>query len=146
MKNSSPPASPYVQLDPAAFVADPELIRALDARSTSVPCVSERPLFRQGEPAVGIFILHKGTITLSMMSQDGHSLLAAQAKPGSILGLPGVISNEPYTLTATAVAGAEVSFVGRDDLTALMHADPAMSIKMLQVLAAEVRSARKALY
>jgi CRP-like cAMP-binding protein len=92
---------------------------------------------------VGIFILHKGVVTLSMMSQDGHSLLAAQARPGSILGLPGVISNEPYTLSASAGAGSEVRFVSRDDLTALMHSDPAMSIKMLQVLAAEVRSARK---
>jgi CRP-like cAMP-binding protein len=94
---------------------------------------------------VGIFILHKGTVTLSSMSQDGHSLLAAQARPGSILGLPGAISNEPYSLSATAAAGAEVCFVSREDLTALMHANPAMSIKMLQVLAAEVRSARKAL-
>ena len=145
MKDSSPLGSPYVQLDPAAFVADPLLIRALDARCTPVPCVSERPLFRQGEPAVGIFILHKGTVTLSSMSQDGHSLLAAQARPGSILGLPGAISNEPYSLSATAAAGAEVCFVSREDLTALMHANPAMSIKMLQVLAAEVRSARKAL-
>jgi len=146
MKNFSPLGRLSVQLDPAAFVADPQLIRALDASSTPVPCVSERPLFRQGEPAVGVFILHQGMITLSMMSRDGHSLLAAQAKPGSILGLPGTITNQPYTMSATAAAGALVSFVGRDDLTALMHADPAMSIKMLQVLAAEVRSARKALY
>ena len=146
MKNSSPLASPYVQLDPTAFVADPQLIRALDERSTPVPCDSDRPLFRQGEPAVGIFILHRGVVTLSMLSKDGHSLLAAQARPGSILGLPGAISNEPYTITATAGAGTKISFVGRDDLMALMHADPVMSIKMLQVLAAEVRSARKALY
>ena len=146
MKNSSPLESPYVQLDPAAFVADPQLIRALDARSTTVPCGSERPLFRQGETAVGIFILHKGVVTLSSMSQDGHSLLAAQAKPGSILGLPGTISNEPYSMSATAAAGAEVCFVSRDDLTALMQADPVMSIKTLQVLAAEVRSARNAFH
>jgi len=146
MKNPSPLAGPYVQLDPTAFVADPQLIRALEARSTPVPCVSDRPLFRQGEAAVGVFILHQGVVTLSMLSKDGHSLLAAQARPGSILGLPGAISNEPYTITATAGAGTNVSFVGRHDLMALMHADPMMSIKMLQVLAAEVRSARKALY
>jgi len=144
MKNSSPLGSLFTQLDPDAFVADPQLIRAFDTRSTPVPCESERPLFRQGEPAVGIFILHKGVVMLSMMSQDGHSLFAAQAKPGSILGLPGAISNQPYTLSATAGAGAEVCFVGRDDLTAVMHSDPAMSIKMLEVLAAEVRSARRA--
>ena len=135
-----------MQLDPAAFVADPELIRALDARSTPVPCESERVLFRQDEPAVGIFLVHKGVVTLSIMVQDGHSLFAAQAKPGSILGLPGVISNQPYTLSATASAEAKVSFVSHTDLTAVMHADPLLSLKMLEVLAAEVRSARKAIY
>jgi len=146
MKNSSPLGRLSVQLDPAAFVGDPELIRVLEAHSTPVPCESERPLFRQDEPAVGIFILHNGVVTLSIMAQDGHSLFAAQAQQGSILGLPGVISNEPYTLSATAGAGAQISFVSRTDLTALMQADPLLSLKMLEVLAAEVRSARKALY
>ncbi len=135
-----------MQLDPAAFVADPELIRALDARSTPVPCESERVLFRQDEAAVGIFLIHKGTVTLSVMAQDGHSLFAAQAQPGSILGLPGVISHQPYTLSATASVEAEISFVSRTDLTALMQADPLLSLKMLEVLAAEVRSARKAVF
>jgi CRP-like cAMP-binding protein len=145
MKKSFPMENPSAQLDPAAFVADPGLIRALQAHSTSVPCQSERPLFRQGEPAVGLFIVHEGVVTLSMMSQNGHSLIAAQARPGSLLGLPGVISNQPYTLSAAAGAGAVVGFISRDDLTSLMHGDPALSLKMLAVLAAEVRSARKAL-
>ncbi len=146
MKKPSPLGSSPVQLDPSAFVADPGLIRALSERSTPVPCEAERVLFRQDEPAVGIFILHQGMVTLSILSQNGHSLLAAQARPGSILGLPGVISNQPYTLSATAAPGAQVSFVSSGDLTALMHSDPALSLKMLEVLAAEVRSARRAIY
>lgn len=137
---------PQVQLDPEAFVADPELLRALSARSTSVPCDSDGVLFRQDEPSVGVFILHDGTVTLSMMSHDGHSLFAVQAKPGSILGLPGAISNQPYTLSAIARAGARVSFVSNAELTGLMHSEPGLSLKMLEVLAAEVRSARKAIY
>ena len=137
---------PLVQLDPAAFLADPELIRALAARSTAVPCESDRILFRQDEPPVGLYILHQGVATLSMTSRDGKSLLAVQALPGSLLGLPGLIGNQPYSLSATAGAGSQVSFVSRDDFTALMHADPFLSLKILQVLAAEVRSARKALY
>jgi len=146
MKKSSPLGVPHVQLDPAAFVADPSLLRVLSERSTPVPCKSDGVLFRQDEPAVGIFIVHEGTVTLSMLAQDGHSLFAVQAWPGSILGLPGAISNQPYTLSAIARAGAQVSFVSNADLTALMHTDPALSLKMLEVLAAEVRSARKAIY
>jgi len=146
MKKSLPLASPHLQLDPDAFLANPDLLRVLSERSTPVPCAADGVLFRQDEPSVGVFILHEGAVTLSIVSQDGHSLFAAQAKPGSILGLPGAISNQPYTLSATVHAGAQVSFLSNADLTALMHADPALSLKMLEVLAAEVRSARKAMY
>lgn len=145
MKKSSPSEVPQMQLDPDAFVAHPDLLRALGERSTPVPCQSDGVLFRQDEPSVGVFILHDGTVTLSMMSNDGHSLFAVQAKPGSILGLPGAISNQPYTLSAIARASAQVSFVSNADLTALMHSNPALSLKMLEILAAEVRSARKAI-
>jgi CRP/FNR family transcriptional regulator len=135
-----------MELDPTAFLADPELIRALDARSVPVACESERVLFRQGDPVAGLYILHQGSATVSMVAHDGQSLFAVQARPGSLLGLPGVVSNEPYSLSATAGAGSQVSFVSRDEFTALMHADPLLSLKILQVLAAQVRSARKALY
>jgi CRP-like cAMP-binding protein len=146
MKPSSPQGSRNVQIDPAAFVSDPMLIRVLSKRAVLVPCETERVLFRQDEPAIGIFIVHNGAVTLSLMSQDGHSLFAAQARPCSILGLPGVISEKPYTLSATAGGGAEVSFVSSADLKALMEAEAPLAIKLLELLAAEVRSARKALF
>jgi CRP-like cAMP-binding protein len=146
MKPSSPKGRRNVQIDPAAFVADPNLIRVLNERSILVPCETDRVLFRQDEPPVGIFIVHRGGVTLSLVSQDGHSLFAVQAKPNSILGLPGVISNLPYTLSAAAGGGAQVTFVSSADLKALMEADSAFSLKMLELLASEVRSARKALF
>lgn len=146
MKPSPPQGSRNVQIDPAAFVADQKLIRVFDECSTVVPCEADRVLFRQDEPAIGVFIVHKGAVTLSLMSQDGHSLFAAQARPHSILGLPGVISDKPYTLSASAGGGAQVSYVSSTDLKALMKADPILSLKMLELLAAEVRSARKALF
>jgi CRP-like cAMP-binding protein len=146
MKPSSPQGSRNVQIDPAAFVADPRLIRVLSERSVLIPCENERVLFRQDEPSVGIFIVHKGGVTISLISQDGHSLFAAQARPHSILGLPGVISSLPYTMSATAEGGAQVSFVSSADLKAHMEADSTLSLKMLELLAAEVRSARKALF
>jgi len=146
MKRSPRQGRKNVQIDPAAFVVDPKLIRVLNERSVLIPCEIDRVLFRQDEPAVGIFIVHKGGVTLSLMSQDGHSLFAAQARPDSILGLPGVISDEPYALSATAGDGAEVSFVSSANLKSQMEADSAFSLKMLALLAAEVRSARKALF
>ncbi len=133
-------------LDPSAFVADQELILALEKHSTPVSCNSDRVLFRQGEPSTGLFILHAGEAMLSMHSDLDQPILSFHASAGSLLGLPGLIGNQPYSLTAVARSGAQVSFMPRAEFTAFMHTDPEAALKILQVLAAEVSSARRALY
>ncbi|MGH9560418.1 MAG: Crp/Fnr family transcriptional regulator [Terracidiphilus sp.] len=136
---------PFVPLDPAAFLADPELIRALSKHATPFVCEADRLLFHQNDPAVGLYILHEGTVTLSMSSERGEPIFFVRAKGGSLLGLPGLVGNQPYSLTAVACAGAQVSFLARTEFAAIMQSDPALSFKILQVLAAEVRSARRAI-
>jgi CRP-like cAMP-binding protein len=134
-----------VKLDPSAFVADPELIQALEKHSTAISCDADRVLFNQGDHPQGLYILDQGETTLSMASPAGEQLMSIQAHAGSLLGLPGLLGDEPYTLTAIARNGARLSFVPRDEFTSLMRADPPLALKMLQVLAAELRSARRAL-
>jgi CRP-like cAMP-binding protein len=146
MKFSSPQERPLVQLDPTAFLADPDLIHALNEHATPMVCDTDRILFHQDDPAAGLYILHEGEVTLSMNSHQGQAILSVEARDGSLLGLPGLISNQPYSLTAVARAGARVSFLGRPEFTALMQSNSALAFKILQVLAAEVRSARHALY
>jgi CRP-like cAMP-binding protein len=134
-----------VNLDPSAFVADPELISGLEMQSTPVVCHEDRVLFRQGDSPVGLYILKSGAVTLTMSTLSGKELVSIQALPGSLLGLPGIIGDEPYALNAVAHAGAHLSFLTRDIFTGLMRSDPSLAFQVLQVLAAEVRSARSAL-
>ncbi len=134
-----------MNLDPSAFVAAPELIQALEKRSTAITCGGDRVLFNQGEVPVGLYILHQGETTLSMTSPKGEQVMQIQAPTGSLLGLPGLISSEPYTLTAVARDGARLAFISRDDFTSMMQSDARLALKILEVLAAEVRSARYAL-
>lgn len=146
MKSSFSQERSFVQLDPTAFLADSELIRALSEHATPIVCDTDRILFQQDDPAVGLYILLEGEASLSMTSQNGQTILSGEARDGSLLGLPGLISNQPYSLTAVAHAGAQVSFLGRSEFTTLMESNPPLAFKILQVLAAEVRSARNALY
>jgi CRP-like cAMP-binding protein len=134
-----------VKLDPSAFVADPELIQALEKHSSAISCDADRVLFNQGDHPQGLYILDQGETTITMASPTGEQLMSIQAYAGSLLGLPGLIGDEPYTLTAIARNGARLSFVPRDEFTSLMRADPPLALKMLQVLGAELRSARQAL-
>lgn len=134
-----------MHLDPASFAVDPALIHTLEAHATPIDCHAECILFRQGDPPVGLYILKSGSATLLMNSAAGSPIISIAASAGSLLGLPGVVGDRPYTLSAIAHPGARVSFLPRDRFLALMKSDPALTVKILQVLAAEVRSARQAI-
>lgn len=137
--------SPHVQLDPSAFLAEPELIEALSKCSTSFVCEEDRVLFRQGDAPTGLYIVHRGQATLSMEPGASENMFSCQAREGSVLGIPGLIAKQPYSLTAVAHRGAEVSFVSSGDFNSLMQTDLTLMLMVLKVLAAEVRSARLAL-
>jgi CRP-like cAMP-binding protein len=134
-----------VNFDSSAFMAEQELIDALEKRSSAVVCREDRVLFKQGDSPSGLFILRKGRATLTMQSATGGVVMSVIAFPGSLLGLPALVGNEPYTLTATASKGAELGYVVREDFASLMLTDPTISMRVLRVLAAEVRTARHAI-
>lgn len=134
-----------MQLDPSAFLADSELLEALEKRSTPIVCNEDRVLFNQGDAAVGLYILSKGEVTLTMDSSREGPLFSCVATSGSLLGLPGLIGNQPYSLTAIASSGAKVGFIPREAFNRLMQSELPLMVKVLQVLAAEVRSARLAI-
>jgi CRP-like cAMP-binding protein len=137
--------SASVNFDSSSFVAEKELIEALEKRSSTVVCPEPRRLFAQGGKPVGLYILRKGTANLTMESPTGGDLMSIKLHPGSLLGLPALIGNEPYTLTATADKDAELGFVTREDFNGLMMSDPSIAVRVLRVLAAEVRTARHAI-
>ena len=137
--------SSSVNFDSSSFVAEKELIEALEKRSSTVLCTEARSLFVQGGNPVGLYILRKGNVTLTIDSPTGGSLVSIPMHPGSLLGLPGLIGNEPYTMTAEAQKDAELGFVTREGFNSLMRSDPSLALRVLRVLAAEVRAARHAI-
>ena len=134
-----------MKLDSSAFVADRELIEALEKQSTRVLCEEDRLLFTQGDSPKGLYILKGGGARLSMTSPTGDMIMSIPVSPGSLLGLPALIGNQPYSLTAKALKGAELNFVTKSDFSILMLNEPRLSLSILRVLAAEVRTARFAI-
>jgi CRP-like cAMP-binding protein len=130
---------------PKSFIADPTLFQALEQRSVSMPCSKGRILFMQGEAPIGLYLLKTGKASLIMKAKKDKEVLHLSVGSGSILGLPAIVGNEPYTLSAIAHDGSEVDFLARKDFEELIQTQPSLYPKVLEVLAAEVRSARVAL-
>ena len=128
-----------------SFAADPELIQALEKQSHAISCAKGGTLFNQGDIANGLYILRSGEAALVMKSPAGRAVMCVTVGAGSVLGLPGVIGKQPYTLTAMVRKGSDVRFVSQHDFEEVVQAKPSLYPKVLQVLASEIQSARKAL-
>src|SRR5258708_5306218 len=111
-------------LDPSAFVAGPDLIRALWHDAISLHCAEDRELFRQGDDPSGLFLLHSGDATMMLENDGGVQVARFRMAPVSILGLPALVSDKPYSMSAVAKRGAMVGFVNRNDFSALMLTEP----------------------
>lgn len=126
------------------FSADRRLIEPLLKRSCVVSCGEDRILFSQGDAPVGLYVVERGEVALVMMSAPGRVATCFHAGAGSVLGLPAVLGDQPYSLTAMADKGSEIRFVTRNDFEELMRAETDLYPYVFQVLAAEIRSARLA--
>ncbi len=124
------------------FIADQELLGELEKISRPATMGPDRLLFRQGTPAHGLFIIKKGSAKLTLKS-GRKIILQIQVSANSLLGVPAVVGSQPYTLTAAALRGAEVAFVPREDFTRLIATAPHLMLKVVALLAGEVRSARQ---
>jgi CRP-like cAMP-binding protein len=134
-----------MNFDSSAFVAEPALLRKLLERALPLDCTKARVLFRQGDKPYGLFILRRGEASMTLEAERGDVLMSSQLAPGSLLGLPALMSDKPYTMSAVSKRRAEVSYVCRKDFYALMLAEPKLALEALRVLAAEVQIARAAI-
>ena len=134
-----------MKMDATAFVADRDLIDALQKHAQPVLCDQDRVLFNQGDSPVGLYIFCHGGVRLMMRSQLGEVIMDIPAIEGSLLGLPGMIGGVPYSLSAFAKRGSEVGFVSREEFASIMLSQPPVAVSILRVLAAQVRTARMAL-
>src|SRR5579862_2322072 len=128
-----------------SFKANRKLIAALVERSSRVVFSNGYTLFRQGEVPTGVYVVCDGNASLVMNSESGAVLLSLEVPAGSLLGLPGIVANECYTFSAFALPGSDIRFVKRKVFEELIQSEPGLNPMVLEVLAAEVRSARNAL-
>jgi CRP-like cAMP-binding protein len=122
-------------------VIEPDLQVEIIRRSEEFLPGPDGVLFLQGDPPEHLYFLKSGEATLTMHSK-GRDVLRVRAVAGSLLGLPAMVGNAPYTMKAQADGNAEVYRLGRDDFQKLMTSQQ-FSQAVLRILASEVRAARK---
>ena len=126
------------------IMADSELCAEIEKWSAPKFVKEGVILFQQGDVPGYAFFVKTGEIALTM-HVSGDVLWRVRATKGSLVGLPAIVGNEPYSMTAEVMRDSEICKISRDDFHELTQKNPRLCCNVLQILAGEVHEARKAL-
>ena len=112
-----------------------------ESRSQLTKISNKRRLFRQGQTADKLFLLHAGEVVLTSKQPNG-SVIGFRAVPGSLIGLPAIAGNQPYSMSATVRRYSEIYSISLGTFREIVGKNPRLSFRVQEILAAEVKSAR----
>jgi len=122
--------------------ASEELQTNLDAVGRSQQCPAAHVLFREDGPSVGVYLVRKGKVRMSVR---GLPNLDRDFAAGSLLGLPSTFTGHAYSLTAVTLAESVVVHVPREKFLQLMHERPDLCREATDMLGREVTFIQRAL-
>jgi CRP-like cAMP-binding protein len=95
-------------------------------------------LFRRNKPAFGIFLICKGSVRLWLEGEHGELVWERTATSDSILGLPGTLSGNRYSLTAVVLEKSDLAFVDRSALLEVIQKDTSVGLELMRALGEEI--------
>jgi CRP-like cAMP-binding protein len=97
-------------------------------------------LFREGDPADGVFRLLSGTVDI-IRELDGDPILLGTVGAGQFIGEMGVVENRPRSATARAAGEVEVEFLTSTEFLDQIAASPGGARELIQRLSQRLREA-----
>lgn len=125
------------------YTADESLLSSLRPFAGAEPAAKGAVLFRQGDPARGIYVVESGKISLTM-TEDDRRIRYRTVGAGYILGLPATICDQPYSLTAEVVEDVTLRFVDQATVVDFLRGRSDLCLRVVEILGHELTDMRKA--
>lgn len=89
-------------------------------------------IFYRGDPGNAMYLLIKGSVMMTLPSEDGAEVIVATVRPGDQFGELAVLDGGARYVTAVATEPTEVLAIRREDLLAFLrtHADAGLAIAL----------------
>jgi CRP/FNR family transcriptional regulator, cyclic AMP receptor protein len=133
--------------DKRAVLANHEFFRGLPpaiidrlashARQASHPC--GRQIFSKGDAGHGLLAVLSGVVKVSVPSEDGKEIVLNLIGPNEIFGEIALLDGRPRTADATTLTKCELLVLDRRDFLPILMEEPAVAIKLLEVVCSRLR-------
>lgn len=124
--------APFSALDEAA-------LRPLAAELFPVRFERGQVIYREGETAGALFIVHRGQVKLTRHGPSRQKRLIAVAGPNQVFGEPGIIDHGPRAMDAEAMEACELFGMEADAFWTAVEAHPALARRVIELLGERIR-------
>ncbi len=129
-----------------AFTGHPDLRAGFESLAPARFYSQGTTLFRQGDPARGVYLLLHGKANLSVRADTGRSVTFRNVGAGYVLGLPGTILNRNYMFTAELMDDAQVAFIPAEQVVEFLRQRGDLCFDVVQMLGSELMELPKTLH
>jgi len=98
-------------------------------------------IFWEGDPSDWFYIVVEGKVKIAKYASSGKELIVTIFTRGHTFGEVAVFDGRPYPASAQAWDEATVLGIRRDDLPAFLEQNPAVALKIINVLGGRLRDA-----
>jgi CRP-like cAMP-binding protein len=102
-------------------------------------------LVYEGDPGDALFIIIRGNVAVTRVSNDGKEAILSILKEGDFFGEMGVLDASPRSATIKALSEANVAVLARDEFLNLLGKTPQMGVSLVLALSARLRATNQAM-
>jgi CRP-like cAMP-binding protein len=94
-------------------------------------------IFREGSVPSGIFLIKTGKVKKYKVDNMAKEQIIYVANEGELIGYHAVLSEERYPDSAAAIEDSLITFIPKEDFTAVLHRSPTFTQRLLRALSHE---------
>jgi CRP/FNR family transcriptional regulator len=117
----------------------PEILDALAACAIPIHYDAGTLIFLEGEPAANLYLVERGIVKISRISQEGREHILVLIRPGETFNDVAVMDGGPNPATATAQTDVDLWIIDRERFRVIARRYPDLSWALIADLAGRTR-------
>jgi CRP/FNR family cyclic AMP-dependent transcriptional regulator len=101
--------------------------------------IKDQIILIEEEAGNTLFLIQKGRVKVSRMSDDGREVILSILEPGDFFGELSLIDGKARSASVTAIEDSEVLMLRRGDFLGVLSDYPQISISLMKELATRIR-------
>ncbi|MDB5145484.1 MAG: cAMP-binding domain of or a regulatory subunit of cAMP-dependent protein kinase [Mucilaginibacter sp.] len=96
-------------------------------------------IYYDGDTGNGLYLVISGKVKTIKLSEDGRELMTGMYNADEYLGVNAILTNEPYSDTATAIEDSELCLIPKDQIEQLLNLYPVVAKEFIKLLSNNIR-------